>query len=403
LSPYLDLPILVLMRVFKSLTLSLSVNVLTLGLASPSFADLDPVSPFIRGGGSSPTIETLDSNRFSVKPSDERRGSIYRSPRSEVQVTTKPQSPPPSLAEEKKTIKVEVKESEEVIAEKPPTEPSPEKASGSEVTHRDTNFLERLRILILGVNDDEFKAIKLRQKKNGDGENSVEISLSPTYFYYNSSSSYSVRNLSSSAPGYSVGLNLWISPYFGIEGKAQASMGSSVASLTDNSVSSLTLSHNRIGLSFRNIDLDNQLSPQTTWMISYVDNSATTSGSTGGRVSTQSSGFQVAFEAQLPSSPNYSHLIGVSIDPKLTHKESSGVQNYESGQSNVSTAISANIGGRIKFDRKNQVFWLVEHRFEKNLFKGAATRVDPENGTLPDGLSVNQSLTLFSIGYRWGK
>ena len=263
--------------------------------------------------------------------------------------------------------------------------------------------MKRLRALILGMNDQELEALKRRKEKVSDAENSVEIALAPAYFYYDSSSVYSTRRYSSSAPGYNIGLTLWISPYFGIDGDTQSTLGASVDSLSDDSVSALTLNKSRIGIAFRNIDIRNPLTPQTLWKISYVDSKSTTSADTGGRVSTASTGVQLGFEAKLPSSLSYAHVIGVSIDPKLEHKEKSGSQGIRSGKSNSSTAIGATLGGEIKFNRKNQVFWSLQHRYEKNLFKGEASVADPQTGITPDGLAVDQSMTLFSIGYRWGK
>lgn len=376
--------------------------------SSLAYAELDPASPLLRGRGTSPTIETLDSGRFTVKPTEERRTLPGRSPRSQ-------DIPPESIAKpevqsvEKSETKVEVVESTVVTNPAPqPTEaspaaPQPAAPENQDLSQDDSNLLERLRVLILGVNDEELEALRSKAEKLSDAENSVEIYLAPTYFYYGSSSSYSVRNYSSSSPGYTVGLSLWFSPFFGLEGEMQSSLGASIGSLTDGSISSLKVSKNKIGLTFRSIHLKNTLAPQTLWKISYMDFSNGTSSDTSGRVSTKSSGIQVAFEAKLPSSTSYSHRLGVALEPRLTHKESSGSQNIRSGKSSSSSAISAMVGGEIKFNRKSQVYWTLQHRYERNLFKGLSNYPDPESGETPDGLSVDQSLTLFSIGYRWGK
>lgn len=385
----------------KQLTLAILFS-LSFGV----YAELDPSSPLLRGRGSSPTIETLDSGRFTIKPTEEKKSSTGRSPRSNP-------SPPASLTqiqtESSTTEVIETKtkiESETVVEstqkqeESPEPQPEPSKES---LSNQDLNLIERLRVLILGVNDQELEDLRSKNIKNSDGENSVEIYLAPSYFYYDSSSSYSVKEFSSSSPGYTVGLSLWFSPYFGLEGEMQSSLGASITSLEDNTISALKVAKNKIGLAFRRIDLDGPLTPQTLWRISYLDFSTQTSGSTGGRVSTKSSGLQIAFEAKLPSSLSYNHRLGVSIEPRLQHKESSGAQNIKSGESSTSSAISAYIGGEVKFSRKSEIYWNLQHRYERNLFKGAASYTDPETNTTPDGLNVDQGLTVFSIGYRWGK
>jgi hypothetical protein len=370
---------------------------LTLIFAVSAWADLDPASPYLRGRGSSPSLDNLDSSRFTVKPSG-------RSPRSSQETKV-----------EEKTIKVEMEhEADTVVTATPPVEePAPPQqeavteipptAPSSQISEDDSNLLQRLRYLIMGVSDKELESLRTNPRKKTDADNSVEITLAPTYLYYDSSSKYSVRNFSSSSPGYTVGLSLWFSPYFGLEGRMQSSLAASIPSLNDDSVGGWTLSKNRIGLSFRSLSLDQPLSPRTKWRISYAETSTAVSAQNKSRVSTNSSGVEIAFEAQLPSSLSYTHDIGVSIEPKLTHREKNNPEGIKSGKSNISTAISAHVGGEIKFNRKSEIFWLLEHRYERNLFKGEPSVADPQTGDTPDGLTVDQSLTLFSIGYRWGK
>lgn len=377
------------------------IATLTFLFSSGSYADLDPASPYLRGRGSSPTLENLNTNsRFKVN-STERRPVTGRSPRSQVQ---SPEPIPPTP----KPIAPEPVAEETVVPTPVAEEPTPvEQVSSQEVpqeqeSDENSNLLERLRVLILGVDDDELESLKRRKKKLSDAENSVEVYISPTYFYHDSSSTYTIRNHSSSSPGYTVGLSLWLSPFFGIEGETQSSLGSSITSLSDNSINALQLTKSRIGLSFRSIDIDSPLTPQTLWRISYFDFTSKTSSDTGSRVSTQSNGVQISFEAKLPSSVSYSHRLGVSIEPRLSHKEKSGSQNIKSGKTNTSAAISALVGGEVKFNRKSQIFWSLQHRYERNLFKGQSSQADPETGNTPNGLNVDQGLTLFSIGYRWG-
>jgi hypothetical protein len=335
-----------------------------------SFADLNSASPLLRGRGTSPTIETLDSGRFTVKPTG-------RSPRSQS-------SAPESIA------KPEPDEEPQVVQKTPPVVSAPAAPTVVESNPPPEQVSEPI---------EKPQPVVTRRSRPA---NTVELRLAPTHFYLNSSSAYSVRRYSSSSPGYTVGLSLWLSPYFGIEGEMQSSLGASLSSLTDQSISPLTIATNRVGLSFRRVDLSNALSAQTLWRVSYLDVSAKTSSSNLGRVSSYSSGVQVAFEAKLPSSLSYSHLVGVSIEPHLSHRERSGSQGVRSGKSSSSSAISATIGGEIIFNRKSQIFWSAQHRYEKNLFKGESTYPDPQSGFTPDGLNVDQGLTLFSIGYRWG-
>jgi hypothetical protein len=60
-------------------------------------------------------------------------------------------------------------------------------------------------------------------------------------------------------------------------------------------------------------------------------------------------------------------------------------------------------GGEFKLARQNQITWGCTSSFEKNQFNGQANLVDPERGSAPKGVSVENSFFLFSLGYRWGQ
>lgn len=359
-----------------------------------SYADLDPASPILKGSGKSPTIETLDSGRFIVKPA-------ARAPKSK-------KNPPSSIAKpEAKVISDESPETIILTEPTPTTDPTPQSAPTPEPlppqSHSDLTLMEKMRALLLGTTDEELLALRQKKEIKNFGQNVFEIELSPTYFYFDSSSKYSVRDQSSSSPGFSAGLALWASPYFAIQAQTQSSLGASISDLSTGALSGQTLTKNRVGISFRSIDIDSNESAQTSWGFSYVEFDSAIANDVAGRVKTKSSGLSISFDAKIPIGSNYQHSLGVSIDPKLTHKESSAIQNIKSGTSNISSSISLRFGGDVRFQRQNQIYWLIEHRYEKNLFKGLASVPDPKSGLTPDGVSVDHGLTLLSIGYRWGK
>jgi hypothetical protein len=74
-----------------------------------------------------------------------------------------------------------------------------------------------------------------------------------------------------------------------------------------------------------------------------------------------------------------------------------------SGEAGESTRVDFIIGGELKLARQNQIIWNLTTSFEKNQFNGQANVVDPERGTAPKGVSVENSFVLFSLGYRWGQ
>lgn len=391
---------------------SVAVSILLCGSVH---ADLDPASPLLRGSGKSPSLETLDSGRFIINKS-------VRTPKSQVTVEVKKNEaqPPVSIAKpevdkspvdtnssaEASTVVSSDTSSTSVVIVKPNPEPTPtppSEPSPKPTTEGEMNFMEKMRLMVLGTTDKELEQLRSKEVARKEGQNILEIDLSPTYFYFNSSSAYSVRRQSSSSPGFSGGLSVWVSPYFAIQAQTQESLGAAISDMSTGSLSGQTFTRNRIGLAFRSIDLDSTESAQTAWGIYYSEFQSAIAGSVNGRVKTKSSGIMISFDAKIPSGANYNHTLGVSIEPKLSHKETSKSQNIKTGTGNISSALSARLGGEIRFQRQNQIFWMLEHRYEKNLFKGQSTFADPITGATPDGVSVDQGLSLFSIGYRWGK
>lgn len=375
-----------------------------------AYADLDPASPLLRGSGKSPSLESLDSGRFIIKPAARSPRSSKKS--SEKVAPTSIAKPDPKTDADKGPVEPDQAPSEapepDIVMSEPPTPnagdtETPATEPSTPQTTSDLTLMEKMRVLVLGTTDKELLAIRQKQEVKNLGQNIVEIELSPTYFYFDSTSKYSVREQSSSSPGFSAGLSLWASPYFAIQAQTQSSLGASISDLSTGAVSGQTLTKNRVGLSFRSIDLDSNDTAQTSWGFSYIEFESAIANDVIGRVKTKSSGFSISFDAKIPVGSNYQHSIGVSIDPKLSHKEQSGVQGIKSGTSNISSSVSARFGGDIRFQRQNQIYWLIEHRYEKNLFKGVASFADPKTGSTPDGVSVDHGLTLFSIGYRWGK
>jgi hypothetical protein len=231
--------------------------------------------------------------------------------------------------------------------------------------------------------------------------NRVELSLAPMYFYDGSSSSYSFRNFTTQGPGLGLQADLWFTPTFGMHGDYKSSLAASVTSPAAKQTVKLGYQSVEVGPRFRKHFGLSRKASSLLYGVDYVVYDASVPGSIVDRVSTTTSGLSLSLQAGLPSSISYQHFIGVELQPKLIHSEKSSA-NIHAGGSNETNAVGAWLGGEWIFDRTHQMFWKAQHRIEQNRFDGTASTLDPETGTIPQGSTVTNSLTIFSIGYRWG-
>ena len=111
-------------------------------------------------------------------------------------------------------------------------------------------------------------------------------------------------------------------------------------------------------------------------------------------------GVELSLEAIVQTSATFAWRFGGLMLPRAEHKESSG--GVKSGDKDDSAKLGVWFGGVHTFDRRNQVFWTFKHTVERNVFEGAANTVDPITGLAPEGVSVQQGLSIFQFGYRWG-
>lgn len=344
---------------------------------------LDPATAsLLNAGGSAPSNDVLDSGRFNVAPNANpiAQSSTLPVKKKRLIVSTKAE-PKPAVPDNTAPASVE----KPVPAESP----APKHSIGDQV-----------KILILGDDEDieDFhKALHPDDRRN----NRVEISVAPTYIYDSSSSHYSFRNFTTQSPGFTAGADVWASPFFGLHGQYAASLGQNVYSSSTKQMVPSTYRDIEIGFRFRKHFGLKRKSPSLLWGLDFVDHSVRLPGNTADRVSTSSSGLSLSLQADIPRSTYYTHVVGVEVQPFLVHEETSDAA-IRSGGRNDTYAIGAWLGGAWLFDRGHQLFWKLQERIEQNSFSGSASTIDPSTGTAPNGVSVTNCVTLFSVGYRWG-
>ncbi len=187
-------------------------------------AQLDSSSAvLLRSGGKSFSSQSLDSSRYKVRSPESRKDEEI-----EERPGTYIPSPVPRTREGSKIV---------TSTPLPPTDPpavipgpvplaSPigESAAGAAEEHPPVTV--QVRELLLGgeVDIEEYNA---RIHPQDPRANMLSISIAPAYFYDGSSSNYSYRNYHSNGPGIGLGMNLWLTPFFGLQSKYFSSVSPS--------------------------------------------------------------------------------------------------------------------------------------------------------------------------------
>lgn len=383
--------------------------------ATEARAQLDSSSAvLLRPSGKAPSKQTLDSTRYKIRAPESRRdfddekpGTVIPTP-VPARVTSKAGASA-GKAESKATATTEVTvpaASEPIPTPVPPETkpvetPAPVVESKPSEAHTPPPVTQQVRDLILGGTPEDISEAKNQIHPQDPRANLLEIQIAPAYFYNGSESTYSYRDYSSHGPGLGLGMNVWLTPFFGLQSRFFTSVSSSVRSGGTNMVP-MDVQAFEGGIRFRKHFGYSRKAAHLNWGIDYhdeinkINNEATT---LRGR---KSAGLSVSLEAVMPTSVSYAHTFQVDIRPRLQHSEKGGAEGVKSGNKAETNALSLSVGGQWTLDRRNQVFWKSEYSVERNLFKGEASQPDPATGLTPDGVSVTNSLLMFSFGFRWG-
>jgi hypothetical protein len=352
----------------------------------PSLAQglMDPATAALSQGGSSPEPEDLDSSRFNVTPQP-----------------AAPSKPEPTVIVKKKkkpesSTKIQVEPTPAATLAPASTE-APTPAPAPTPHH---SLTEQVKVLVLGNSEDieDFhKQIHPADRRN----NKVVISVAPTYIYDGSSSNYSFRQFTFQSPGLEANAAIWLTPFFGLQANYTTSIDAMVMSPASQQMIAMSYQDIEFGLRFRKHFGLQRKSPSLTWGVDFMQLNQSVPSDTPDRMSTSTSGLSLSMQGDFPHSLGYSTFVGVELQPRLVHSENSDA-NIHSGGRNQTDAVGAWIGGDWIFDGQHQMFWKIQQRIEQNIFDGNASALDPVTGITPNGVSITNSTTLFSIGYRWG-
>lgn len=371
------------------ITTLLSTSFAIFAFASVSFAQIDPSTMLLLNKGSqgNPRDSGLDSGRYTVRPKseapkrEEKNPTVKRNQDTEsgpsetpqgdasLPVVSQPSVQVPNTQAEKSSAAIEKEEA------RPPARDD-EPAKNVEVSDDSASHADR-RLNIL------------------------ELSFAPTYIYADSDSSYAFRNYFTSSPAISADAKVWLNPAFALHLGYMGTLSGSVNdSLTEDR--SVPASHQWFTAGVRSRKISASSSSSLTLGADYFEYKFHLSSDAQLRGRNRSTGVLLSAEANLSVNSHRSWILAFSIAPKLRHKESSTEVEFESGGSVDSNAIGFGIGQRFQFDRFNAIYWKLSHTYHKEIFSGEASVEDPVTGTIPSGVSVQTSFTIFQIGYTWG-
>ncbi|WP_415063513.1 hypothetical protein [Bdellovibrio sp.] len=233
--------------------------------------------------------------------------------------------------------------------------------------------------------------------------NRVEIDLTPVVSYTDSQSNYSFRDYQSFFNALKIKSNVWFTPLIGVSGQIMFSLAADVDSLAaDKSRIPAKYEFVDLGVNFRKFFGVSRKSSSVEFSVLYSDNKMTVPSDNTSRARLKSQGFGMGLKARIPTSANYSWVVGGTFFPRLQHTESATGAAISSGSPEESIRIGLDLGGEWKFTREGQMIWNLGLSAERNVFDGAAGLPDPSTGSTPSNVSVTNSLYMFSLGYRWG-
>ncbi len=260
---------------------------------------------------------------------------------------------------------------------------------------------EQVRELILGGSTEDIEEYRKQIHPQDPRSNMLDIAIAPAYYYNDSSSKYSFRRYHSHAPGLGLGMNLWFTPFFGMQSKFFTSFSASQNNGGVNSVPT-ELQEFEAGLRFRKHFGFSRKAPTLNWGVDYNDNLNKISKLSTTSLGHKTSGLSFVLEATIPNSTAYANTFALEVRPRMKHSEQNTGIEARSGSKNETNSMSFSLGGQWNLDRRNQLFWRTRYTIERNLFDNQADTTDPISNQKPEGVSVTNSLLIFYFGFRWG-
>lgn len=364
-------------------------------------AQIDPSSALLLDSGSRTGVrETgLDSGRYTVRPRNDRKTEDPRAPKSTR--TTEPET-----AEQQQPVQRPVEKAPERTVVEKPVEKSAEKSSertseiSSEKLDKTSTVVEQSTAAAQPVEPSGPLVAEVRDDRR---LSMLELSIAPGYLYNASSSGYSYRNYNTASPTLALDARVWMNRSTAIHTSYLGTLGGSVSDSFSGSRSvSVPQQWFELGFRSRKYFGLTRLSPSLVFGIDWQEYQFRAPADSQTRAKISSSGALFSLEAEVPHSPYRSWTLGFVFSPKLQHKEAATAVEFQSGGGVDANSVGISLGGKLRFDRSNAMFWKLTHTIEKDVFSGDASQPDVLTGVVPSGVTITNSFTLIQLGYTWG-
>lgn len=363
-----------------------SIFLLLLVSSANSFAQVDPATSLLVRPSTNEEIKTnLDSSRYTVKPT-----AAPRVVKSENTSEAKKTEPGPSA----------------LVPAQPEGLPQKEKDAASQPRASEEinkNVTDAVREIIMGGDEDEIVRYREQLHEQDPRQNIVSLSVAPGFMYADASSDYWYRRYNSSGPSVSAGVDIWISPFAGLNVDYFTTLASSIsADPTSDRQALVDHRMTSVGFLFRRFSSLSRKASSLLFGVDYADYQMIVPKAESHRAQINATGLAFSVLAKLPQTSARQWFFGAQLLPKIKIQEEKTALELKSGESSTAYGVRFQIGQEFIVDRQNQIFWRLSHRVDKTVYEGSANQSDPITGSTPSGVSVTSGMTLLEIGYTWG-
>ena len=380
--------------------------------SAPTAAQLDSSSAvLLRSNGKTVSPRSLDSSRYKIRTPEGRKDDddIEEKPGTFIPSPV-PSKPPRAKATVKSVEIINIQQETQVTPDVPspvveaspapvPSEATPTPAAAV-AEPQSQPVTDQVKELFLG-SDEDIDQYKKAVHPQDPRANMIDISLAPAYFYNSSQSSYQFHDYDTQGTGFGLGMNLWLTPFFGLHADFFSSVSASIRAGGTNVVSLDRQDFNG-GLRFRKHFGTGRKSPHLSWGLDYHDSRTKISKEATEAIGRRASGVSLTLEGVVPTSVGYAHTFKIDVRPRIHLSEMNTAIEVKSGTKNSTNSVGLALGGQWTLDRQNQVFWRGQYSVEQSLYEGTASTVDSRTSLTPSGVSTTDSLLIFYFGFRWG-
>jgi len=385
----------------------LSMTLVLLAFNSSLEAQVNPNTVgILNGTSSSPSTEDQlsSTDRYKVVPRTEKKEKEH------VVDYEKSREMPPkkeasAAAKVVPELKTEVLDPSMNSKESPIQIVSPEpKSVVEEQGETGAGLFQHARDLVIGGSPKDLNEYRNFLSPDDERRNMIELQVAPIMLYNDSNSSYWYRSYSTFSPGFYVKPEIWFTHLFGLTVSYKKTIGASInGDHTGTGQIAVTQEWLTAGLQFRRYFGLRERAPSFTFGLEYREYNFKVPADEALRIKIKSTGPRMTAKTKVPSSARYTWIYDLEVTPYTKQSESGSNFVHQSGTGSDTFGYGLGIGGEYKMDRGSRMYYRFSYFLERTLFSGAATRVDPNSGTTPENVPVNNSFTMFELGYIWGK